>query len=93
MKSKKIRIDKINIRTKGISPNQIQSSIHGIDRELLYGFVRRRELKESNKIRINKLESENIKITSHVGSSELRESIVKSILKSLSMQGRSFSKV
>lgn len=86
MKNMNLKIDKLNIRIKGISPETIRASIDGIDKEILQEFVNQNKgLQEKNikNIKVNKMELGTIKTTSDVDSSNLRKLIIKSVVQSL----------
>jgi hypothetical protein len=81
---KDIKIDRVEIRLKGISPQMARSSISGLGHELLEKLAEEHTLfKQRRSVNINKIDSGTFQTSGHTGSSDLREMIVNRIVESI----------
>jgi len=88
-----VKIDKLDVKIKGILPNTVRASVNGLDKALLGEFVNQQKDKkvkqEKKNMKIDNIEINSIKTVPNISSYQLQKIVVKSIVQHI---GNSISK-
>jgi len=88
-----IKIDKLDVKIKGILPNTVRASVNGLDKALLEEFVNQQkdinEKVEKKNMKIDNIDINSIKTVPNISSYQLQKIVVKNIGQHL---GNSISK-
>ena len=88
-----IRIDRIEVRLRGVSPGFVRALSEGLGNEVLEQLIRERLfLNEKPGGKINRIDPDTLKISMHESPSDLRRMIAGRIVESISTQNRQKTK-
>jgi hypothetical protein len=93
MKMPGIRIDRLEVRLRGVSPGLVRASSEGLGNEVLEQLIRERLfLNEKPGSEINRIDPDALKISMDESPSDLRRMIAGRIVESISTQNRQKTK-
>ena len=88
-----VRIDRIEVRLRGVSPGLVRASSEGLGNEVLEQLIRERLfLNEKPGSKINRIDPDALKISMDESPSDLRRMIAGKIVESISTQNRQKTK-
>lgn len=84
MSNHQIKIDRISIHTQGVAPPVAQSAVQGLGQELLTGLAQQRDaLGVRQRIQIDDLNLERLRVSNTQDANQLRQAIAASVLRAI----------